>query len=549
MATRYGIAMTRAPEVGVPFGRIETPRLVYGVIAVCAVAGAVLRLYQLARPGYLLGVTEYDDGVQFGDALRLVGGVIPYRDFVVVQPPGSVLLMAPVALLAKVTGTAWGLGIARLLTVAADTACIVLLGLLVRHRGPVAAGIACGIYAVYPDALVAAHTFLLEPWLNLFCLAGAVTLFDGDQVSGRRRRLGWAGVLFGAAAAVKIWAVVPLVVAGLLVARRPGRLAVLGGGAAAGFGVLVLPFLVMAPGQLVKEAFVSQYLRAEPGHGLQALPRLSDMAGFNLDPGVPTTVRILMLLGFAAIVPVGYLAVCLAARRRPAALDRHAVIGLVAVIGMLLWPDTYYTHYGAFAGPFIALVVALPVGLLRPAEQSRQIVPVVVVGLVAAMMIAALGVGQFAAETRLHAWISPAAQADKLIPAGSCVLTNNPAYTISAGRFTPDPTRLPGCPDMVDPFGVYLVMTGGKRLAASRQELSSVRAMWRSDLFRVPYVWIDPGSKGPIPWTPALYAYFESHFRLIGVVFGRGGRDTPQGGLYARRPAPAGSAPAASVRV
>ncbi len=78
------------------------------MIAVCAAAAAFLRFYQLTRPGYLLGVTEYDDGVQFGDAVRLVSGVIPYRDFVVMQPPGSIVLMAPVALLAKVTGSAWG---------------------------------------------------------------------------------------------------------------------------------------------------------------------------------------------------------------------------------------------------------------------------------------------------------------------------------------------------------------------------------------------------------------------------------------------------------
>ena len=163
MTTRYGVAMTRAPEAGIPLGRIETPRLVYAVIAVCTAAAAFLRFYQLTRPGYLLGVTEYGNGVQFGDAVRLVSGVIPYRDFTVMQPPGSFLVMAPVALLAKVTGTAWGLAIARLLTAAADTACVAVLGLLVRHRGPVAAGIACGIYAVYPDALVAAHTFCSSP--------------------------------------------------------------------------------------------------------------------------------------------------------------------------------------------------------------------------------------------------------------------------------------------------------------------------------------------------------------------------------------------------
>jgi alpha-1,2-mannosyltransferase len=64
------------------------PRRVFGVIALCTAVAAFLRFYQLTRPGYLLGVTEYDDGVNFGDALRLVSGVIPYRDFVMVQPPG-----------------------------------------------------------------------------------------------------------------------------------------------------------------------------------------------------------------------------------------------------------------------------------------------------------------------------------------------------------------------------------------------------------------------------------------------------------------------------
>jgi hypothetical protein len=528
--------MTRSPQAGLPLGRVETPRLVYGVIVACAVAGAALRAYQLSRPGYLLGVTEYDDGAQVGDAVRLVAGVVPYRDFVVLQPPGSVLLMVPAALLAKVTGTAWGLAVARVLTAAADTACIVLLGLLVRHRGPVVAGIACGTYAVYPDALVAAHTFLLEPWLNLFCLAGAVVVFDRDEVSGRLQRLGWGGMLFGVAAAVKLWAVVPLVIIGVLVAGRPRRLGVLAGGAAAGFGVLVLPFLVMAPGPLVKDVFVSQYLRADVGHQLRPLPRLSDLAGFNLDPALPFVVRILVLAGFAAIVSAGYLVACLAARRRPAALDWYALTGLVAVVGMLLWPLDYYSHYGAFAGPFIALVLALPVGLLGPAEQRYQIVPVAAVGLVAAMMIVGVGVGQFAAETRLRAWSGPTATAaDRLIPAGSCVLTNNAALTISTDRFTPDPDHVPGCPDIVDPFGTYLAMTDGERLLASPQELSSVRAMWRSDFSEVRYVWIDAGSQAQIPWTPALYAYFKSHFGLIGRAYGHGARDAPRGGIYARR--------------
>ena len=534
MATRYGIAMTRSPEAGVPLGRIASPRLVYVVIAVCTAVAALLRLYQLARPGYLLGVTEYDDGVQFGDAVRLVSGVIPYRDFVVMQPPGSVLLMAPVAALAKVIGTAWGLAIARLLTVAADIACVVLLGLLVRHRGPVATAIACGVYAVYPDALVAAHTFLLEPWLNLFCLLGALMVFDGDQVTGRRRRLAWGGVLFGVAASIKIWAIVPLLVICVLVGRQPRRLGWVAGGAAAGLGVLVLPFLIMAPGALVKDVLVTQYVRDNIWHDPLALPRLSNLAGFSLDPGISATIRVLVLLGFAAIVPVGYLAVCLAGRRRPAPLDWYALIGLVAVAAMLLWPLSFWAHYGAVAGPFIALVVALPVGLLRPAEDRYQLVPLVAVGLVAALLITGLGVGQFAAETRLRAWASPAAQADRVLPPGACVLTDNPALALGSNRFTPDGA---GCPAMVDSFGTYLSMTGGKRQHASGQQLNTLRDLWRYDFARARYVWFEPGSQGQIPWTNSLYAYFKRHYRLIGLPYGRGFGNVPKGGIYEQRSA------------
>jgi hypothetical protein len=286
-----------------------------------------------------------------------------------------------------------GLGIARLLTAAADTACIVLLGLLVRHRGPLAAGIACGLYAVYPDALVAAHTFLLEPWLNLFCLLAALQVFEGDHISDKPRRLGWGGVLFGVAAAVKVWAVVPLAVMAVVVARRPRRLLALAAGAAAGLGVLVLPFLIMAPGGLIKDVVVSQFVRdnlSQPAP-VSPLSRLSDLAGLSLFPSLPAGVRALLVVAVAAVVPLAYLAVAITMRRLPAPLDWYAIIGLVAVIIMFLWPYNYWSHYGGFAGPFIALVLALPAGLLRPARsggQVGQVVPMIAVGIVAMVVIA-----------------------------------------------------------------------------------------------------------------------------------------------------------------
>ncbi|MBO0776681.1 MAG: hypothetical protein J2P34_10220, partial [Actinobacteria bacterium] len=73
-------------------------------IAVTTVLALALRAYQLSRPGYLMGVIEYDDGTDFGSAIRLVNGALPYRDFIIVQPPGITLLMAPIALAGKALG-------------------------------------------------------------------------------------------------------------------------------------------------------------------------------------------------------------------------------------------------------------------------------------------------------------------------------------------------------------------------------------------------------------------------------------------------------------
>src|SRR5262249_32088965 len=154
------------------------------VITVASLLALGLRLYQLARPGYLLGLTEYDDGPYFGSAVRLVHGTLPYRGFIFVQPPGITLLMAPAALVAKAAGRAGGMAAGRVLTALAGAAAVPLIGLLVRHRGVVAAVVACGVLAVYPDSVSAAHTVLVEPWLVLFCLAGALLVFDGDEISG-----------------------------------------------------------------------------------------------------------------------------------------------------------------------------------------------------------------------------------------------------------------------------------------------------------------------------------------------------------------------------
>ena len=181
-------------------------------IGVCTLLALGLRLLLLSRPGYLMGVTEYDDGPYFGSAVNLVHGILPYRSFILVQPPGITLLMVPSALLSEAIGTAHAMATGRILTTLASSAGVVLLGLLLRHRGLLAVIVGCGILAVYPDSVSTARTVLVEPWLVLFCLLGALALFDGNRLTSSRKRLFWSGVAFGFAGCIEVWAIFPVIV-------------------------------------------------------------------------------------------------------------------------------------------------------------------------------------------------------------------------------------------------------------------------------------------------------------------------------------------------
>ena len=236
-----------------------TPGVRAAIISTSLIALA-LRLWILFSAG-LMSVTQYDDGPYFGSAVRLIHGVLPYRDYAFVQPPGITELMSPAALESYLGGTAWALVIARFLCVFAGTAAVVLAGFLVRHRGALAVMLTGGIIAIYPAAAASARTVLLEPWLVLFCLAGAVAVFDGDRPTSRTRRLLWGGVAFGFGGAIKVWAIVPVLVIVVLCLPHVRRAAVFAGGVAAGFLIPVLPFVIVSPGRFYDDVVVAQLAR------------------------------------------------------------------------------------------------------------------------------------------------------------------------------------------------------------------------------------------------------------------------------------------------
>jgi len=516
-----------------------------GVVMACAtVLALAIRVYTLTRPGYITGATEYDDGVYLGGAIRLVQGALPYHDFALVQPPGILLLMAPVALLAKVTTATHAMAAARVLTVLASTACVPLAGSLVRYRGVLVTLVTCGVLAVYPDDITTAHTLILEPWMNLFCLFGVCLAFRKGRLASPRRLI-WAGVAIGFAGAVKYWAALPALV--LLVfcllpwaqaqvrvrVRRAGGYAL---GVAAGFLLPVLPFLLAAPSAFVRSTLLDQAARA--GTYVPISLRLAHLSGlidflnskghFTLHAGThslfasggaaATSSASAGWLPFVvAVLCVGVLVIGYAwDPGRPSTLEWFALVTAVLAVIAVLSYSAFFYHYPDFAAPWLALTAGCAVGALARAFAGRTPVrSALIAG--AALAVLAVAVFQVREVSGLKA---PDIYPDQAaIPTGSCVVTDEISLAIAANRFT---ARQPGCPDVIDALAATLVRTNGVSVQGGAARLPHVVAAWQSILGRAQYVWLSPTNERRIPWTPGLTAWFAAHFQKLPVRHGLG---------------------------
>jgi hypothetical protein len=182
------------------------------VIGAATLLALLIRGFLLSRSHFLSsGGVEYDDGVYLGEAIRLLNGDLPYRDYALIQPPGIMVLMLPAAIIARLASATDGLIVARLASAAASAAGVALAGNLVRHRGTRVTLVTCGLLAIYPADIMAARTLLLEPWMNLCALLAATAAFRDGRLASPRR-LAVAGGILGFAATIKFWAGVPAAV-------------------------------------------------------------------------------------------------------------------------------------------------------------------------------------------------------------------------------------------------------------------------------------------------------------------------------------------------
>jgi alpha-1,2-mannosyltransferase len=405
------------------------------------------RLLPVLRGGGLSGVLGYDDGVYYAGAVGLAHGRMPYRDFLLLHPPGVLLALAPVAALGRSVGEVTGWEASRVAWMLMGCCTSLLVARILLPSGKLAAGIGGCVYAVFPGAVLVERTTLLEGLTNV-CLASALALLVPQLASTAPRRHpnghgSWvlpaaAGALLGGATTVKIWGVVPLAVvavfAAVVLGARFGLVIVLG--AVVVITAVCLPFFLTAPGNMWRMVILDQVGR---DRGTGVLQRAAEIATMGHPPGGVLGVAVVAVAILALVV-----ACALVWRIRSL---RIAVPLLACTVALLLASPVFFPHYlGALAVPvaLVAGAVAAHVRLGRARAGWRH--TAVPVGcLVLAFDVLAL--------TRIESGEPvPAELGAAVEPAPGCITADDPNTLLALGVVGRNIRR--GC-DLVVDLGGY----------------------------------------------------------------------------------------------
>lgn len=422
-------------------------------VAVGVLALAV-RVLMVVRAGGLAGIDGYDGGVYYAASTSLLWGRVPYADFVLLHPPGIMLLLMPFAVLGRLSTDSVGFEAARgvsLLVGAVDAA---LLVVLVRRAGVGRGGavVAGVLYALWTPAAMAETTIRLEPWVTLGLLGALVlVLTPGRRPSGGQ--LVVAGGCLVVALSVKIWALAPAAFVVLWCWRRWGRRVLppllLGGTLAA--AVLDLPFFVAAPAGMWRMVVLDQFRR---GRTMVTTPQrlvTTLLDGRSLD--------LQSVAGHLAVVGA-VLACCLVvavAVRTP--VGRFG-LGLLALqLAVLALSPSFYSYYPAFAAPTIALLAGTVAGAaLHPVPRghrwgrARRVRRPATVGLVLAALVVVLAPVAAVDGRVVVRRPFPATTMASDATGARCVTSDSPDALMLTDLYTRDLAR--GCPAPVDLSGL-----------------------------------------------------------------------------------------------
>ena len=434
--------------------------MAWAVALAAGVLAFVVRWHLLGGAAGLREYRGYDDGVYFSSAVAFVHGRLPYRDFLLVHPPGIMLALTPFAALTHWTSDSTALAAARVGFLLLGATNTVLVARLARRWGLAATVVAGFLYAVSTAAAYTERLTLLEPLGTLTLLAG-VTLLRRAEVPGAARRWRYVGgAVLGLGVVVKIWNVVPVLVVLVWWAVRRGVREAVGvavAGAAAALLVL-LPFAV-ASGRSMLELVVLAQLGRPRAPGTMAT-RVEGILGVSATQWESEQVR----AAVTAAVGLAVVAAAVAAWRYDRGRLWVAVLG--AQVLVLLAAPSYFASYAAYSAPAVALVLAAGVSVVP--DRLRVAGAVLACGLLGVVA----GVPAAPAQAPF-----PVAQVRDLLPATGCIRADSPGALVVLDVLSRNERR--GCATRIDVSGqTYAV---GNRDSAGRPVPRVRNHQWQED--------------------------------------------------------------------
>lgn len=457
------------------------------------VIGFTARLAQMVVGGTLGGLfTHYDPAVYYAAADALTFGRLPYRDFVLVHPPASTVLLTPFAALGRLTGDHIGLATAMIafMLIGAVNAVLTMRVARVAGLGLPAATLAGLFSAVWAGAVWAEQEVRLEPLGNLFLLCGLLCYLRAARWATERTdkrgidlRFAIAGAAFGVAASVKIWWFASLVALLLwqLTAHRRRRLLPIVLGAGAALLVINGPFLLAAPGMMWHSVLRSQVGRGRLGQGLGE--KLRDLLG-GFAPQVHA-------LSDASLIAVATIAIAVLASLAVAAWQHHparfAVVLLAVHATVLALAPTWFAFYADYLTPALALTLGAAFQVLcgsrcraapHPTAAARPMRAATLLP-VAILLVATAALGQLSVTLGSPSRPFPRAELSAAIAQLSCVISDSPGALIALDALSRDLAN--GCPNRIDVTGrTYLNAhrTGPDGLPLPRAQNQA----WQDDL-------------------------------------------------------------------
>lgn len=440
-----------------------------GALVAVAALAFVIRLRILMQTGGLGGVGGYDDGVYYAAADALVHGRLPYRDFLLLQPPGTIVALTPFAWLGSITRDSAGMMIGRVAFIGVGALNATLAMRIARRFGLLSAVIAGVGYAVYFPAAWTERSTLLEP-LGSCGLLVAVLLV---QRAHRSPRYGMvlAGVAAGAAVTMRIWYVVPVLLIAAVDWRRSVRFLL---GAAAAAVVICLPFFLASPSAMIRQVLLDQLGRPRSSSPSLIKRMAIYLGSTNLHLSHPWA-GLLSINKLGVLLMVVVLACAVAAltvrgaRLFPLATAASAVV--------LIASPSFFLHYGALAAPWVVLTVAIGAARLLslvPSVPARA-------SLAALLILAAAALGLRSMQLSRASVPFPAAA---LRPAAQqvtgCIESDDPQFLVALDVLSRDLDR--GCIVWPDVSGYTYdrdsLRIGGRVIPRIRNPL------WQADVTR-----------------------------------------------------------------